>query len=94
MWLTIRRLGVLVLAAGVLAGCKTSTAVQPRPQNDPLCCSKKPVEGKPREADPEVLGRLDPPPPPVPTREGGVIVRQRVPLGAPLPLPVGYDGTP
>jgi hypothetical protein len=85
------RLGVIVLAAGVFAGCKTNNTVQNTKPPDPLCRCKIPVEGKPRDADAEVTTHLDPPPPPLPGREGGIVVRQPAPLGAPRPLQVGFD---
>jgi hypothetical protein len=84
------RLGVIVLAAGVFAGCKNSNTVQQTKHPDPLCRCKIPVEGKPRDADAEVTTHLDPPPPPLPGRDAA-IARQRVPLGAPRPLQVGLD---
>src|SRR3954468_15149276 len=89
----LRQLGAVLLAAGVLAGCKSNHALQDQKYPDPLCKCHKPVEGKPRDADPEAeaTARLDPPPPPVPAREGSALVRQRAVLVPPRPLQAGLD---
>ena len=85
------QLGGVLIVAGVLIGCKTTNTAQDPKHPDPLCCSKKPIEGKPHDADTEATVRVDPQPPPIPNTQGGAIVRQRVPLGTPSPLPVGVE---
>ena len=39
-------LSVFLLAAGLVIGCKTANPLQDKKNPDPLCVSKKPVEGR------------------------------------------------
>ena len=83
------QLGISLVIAGVLIGCKTPAPVQTKDHPDPLCHSKIPIEGQPHDAEAAV--RVDPQPPPFPNSQGGVIVRQRAPLGTPQPLQAGLE---
>jgi hypothetical protein len=87
----ILQLGVVLVAAGVLAGCKTAGPVHTKEHPDPLLHCHKPIEGKARETKPDSVVRIDPPPPPIPTEPGSAIVRQRAPLGMQQPLQAGLD---
>jgi hypothetical protein len=85
------QLGVFLVAAGVLIGCKTPGPVQTKEHPDPLIVSKKPIEGRAHNADPEEIVRVDPQAPLIPNQPGGAIVRRRAPLGTPQPLQAGLE---
>jgi hypothetical protein len=81
------RLGVIVVAAAVLAGCKTNTSqVHDKPHPDPLFDCRKPLEGKPHDADAQAATRIDPQPPPVPGHDDAAIAHKPAMLGAPQVL--------
>lgn len=83
------QLGVPLLLAGVLIGCKTTPPVQKKEQPDPLIMSRKPIEGRADRAAADDFVRVDPPPPPIPNQLGTAIVRQPAKLGTPQPLQAG-----
>jgi hypothetical protein len=84
-------LAVFLVTASVLIGCKTPGPVQTKDHPDPLIVSKKPVEGRAHNGNPEEIVRVDPQAPSIPNQSGGAIVRQRAPLGTPQPLQAGLE---
>ena len=86
------QLGVSLMIAGVLVGCKTPGPIQKKEQPDPLILSKKPIEGRADHAAPEEFVRVDPQPPAIPNQPNTAIVRQpTAPLGTPQPLRAGLE---
>lgn len=61
---SIRSIWLAMLGGGLLLGCE-SAGRRHYPQ-DPLLLSKKPVEGKPTSAGPDLIAQAEPAPPPVP----------------------------
>ena len=57
----IQRLGLAAALGGALLGCSHTTAQRKPPPPDPLLVTRKPIEGKPRQADADLLARLPPP---------------------------------
>jgi hypothetical protein len=85
----------LLLAAGLLVGCKSKPVAQNTKPSDPLLFSgKKPLEGRAQTETTESAARLDPQPPAMPLRERQLTVparldvavdRPEVRLGPPTP---------
>ena len=67
-----RRLGLAAALGGALLGCSHTTAQRKPPPPDPLLVTRKPIEGKPRQADADLTARLPPPAPPATVGDLGV----------------------
>jgi hypothetical protein len=69
------QLGVSLMLAGALIGCKTTPPPQPKDRPDPLLHSKVPIEGQAHDVDAEATVRVNPLPPPIPNQPNSAIVQ-------------------
>jgi hypothetical protein len=82
----LRRLGLVAALGSAILGCSHTTAQRKPPPPDPLLVTRKPIEGRPRQADADLTARLPPPAPPATAGDLGVAPS----LEAPPPVqPVG-----